>query len=38
MAAVITQLRWKVQKTRELIEQGRFEEAKRLLANTEEET
>lgn len=37
MAAVITHLRWKLQKAREFLEQGRNEEAKMLLAKTEEE-
>lgn len=37
MASVITQLRWTKQKARELLEQGRIDEAKILLAKTEEE-
>lgn len=38
MASVITQLRWKVQKTRELLELQRWDEAKALLTKTEEES
>lgn len=37
LKAVITILRWQKQKARELLEQGRVDEAKMLLAKTEEE-
>ncbi len=37
LKAVITILRWQKQKAREFLEQGRAEDAKNLLAKTEEE-